>query len=178
MAPPTTTSTGRQPRMAAATPQSLSDLKAVRAANVEKTAAEAPKREKKVDAQNRARTVGRRKEATARVMLAPGSGKIVINGRPFEVYLARPVLRLIVNQPLEMVERTTQYDITVIVAGGGLSGQAGAIRHGITRALCDFEPDLRPKLKAAGFLTRDARTVERKKFGRAKARRRFQFSKR
>ncbi len=158
--------------------QSLSDLKATRAANAEATAAAAPKREKKVDKLGRAQTVGRRKEATARVWLKPGSGKITINNRPIEVFFARPVLRMVINQPLDLVKRITEYDINVIVAGGGLSGQAGAVRHGISRALCDFEPDLRPTLKAAGFLTRDARTVERKKFGRAKARAKFQFSKR
>lgn len=160
------------------TVQSLSELKAAKAANVEAVAAAAPVREKKVDKLGRANTVGRRKEATARVWLKPGSGKITVNGRAIEVYFARPVLRMVINQPLELVKRATQYDINVTVNGGGLSGQAGAVRHGIARALCDMEPELRGQLKAEGFLTRDARTVERKKFGRAKARARFQFSKR
>lgn len=160
------------------TAQSLSELKAVKAANAEATAAAAPTRTQKVDKLGRANAVGRRKEATARVILKPGSGKITVNGRPIEVYFARPVLRMVINQPLELAKRTTQYDIQINVNGGGLSGQAGAVRHGITRALCDKEPELRSMLKAEGFLTRDARTVERKKFGRAKARARFQFSKR
>ena len=158
--------------------QSLSDLKATRAANAEATAAAAPKREKKVDKLNRATTVGRRKEAAARAILKPGSGKITVNKRAIEVYFARPVLRMVINQPLELVKRVSEFDIDINVHGGGLSGQAGAVRHAISRALCDFEPELRPTLKAAGFLTRDARTVERKKFGRAKARAKFQFSKR
>ena len=160
------------------TAQSLADLKAAKAANVEATAAAAPTRTQKLDKLGRAATVGRRKEASARVLLKPGSGKITVNGRALEVYFARPVLRMVINQPLELVKRTTQYDIVVTVNGGGLSGQAGAVRHGIARALCDYEPDLRSSLKTEGFLTRDARTVERKKYGRAKARRRFQFSKR
>lgn len=160
------------------TAQSLADLKAAKAANVQATAAAAPVRTQKLDKQGRASTVGRRKEASARVLMKPGSGKITVNGRALEVYFARPVLRMVINQPLELVKRTTQYDITITVSGGGLSGQAGAVRHGISRALCDYEPELRGALKSEGFLTRDARTVERKKYGHAKARRRFQFSKR
>lgn len=158
--------------------QSLSELKATRAANAEATAASAPVREKKVDKLGRSQAVGRRKEATARVTLKPGSGKITVNGRTLEEYFPRPVLRLVINQPLQLVDRASQFDFTVIVNGGGLSGQAGAIRHGISRALQNYEPELHTPLKHEGFLTRDARTVERKKFGRAKARRRFQFSKR
>lgn len=121
---------------------------------------------------------GARKNAGARVLLKPGSGKITVNGRDITVYFARAVLRMMINQPFQLVQREGQYDVQANVAGGGLSGQAGALRHGIARALCDAEPDLRKALKAEGFLTRDARVVERKKFGRAKARRRFQFSKR
>lgn len=121
---------------------------------------------------------GARKNAGARVFLKPGSGKITVNGRALEVYFARPVLRMMINQPFQIAQREGQYDVQVNVAGGGLSGQAGAVRHAIARAMCDAEPDLRKVLKAEGFLTRDARVVERKKYGRAKARRRFQFSKR
>ena len=140
--------------------------------------AAAPKRERKVDAQGRAYATGKRKDAIARVWLKPGSGKITVNGRDSTVYFARPVLRMMINQPFSVVNRTGQFDIVATVVGGGLSGQAGAVRHGISRALTLFEPDLRPALKQGGFLTRDSRTVERKKYGRAKARRSFQFSKR
>ena len=139
---------------------------------------EAPRYEKKTDAQGRAYATGKRKDAVARVWIKPGSGLIVVNDRPVEVYFARPVLRMIIQQPLEVANRAGQYDITVTVAGGGLSGQAGAVRHGLSRALTHFEPDLRSPLKREGFLTRDARVVERKKYGRKKARRSFQFSKR
>lgn len=134
--------------------------------------------EPKIDAMGRAYATGRRKEATARVWIKPGSGKITINGREFEKYFARPVLRMIIEQPLEVSDRRTQFDIIATVKGSGLSGQAGAVRHGITRALVNYEPSLRPVLKPFGFLTRDSRVVERKKYGRAKARRSFQFSKR
>ena len=140
--------------------------------------AAAPKRERKVDAQGRAYATGKRKDAIARVWLKPGSGKITVNGRDSTIYFARPVLRMMINQPFTVVNRAGQFDIVATVVGGGLSGQAGAVRHGISRALTLFEPDLRPALKQGGFLTRDSRTVERKKYGRAKARRSFQFSKR
>lgn len=131
-----------------------------------------------IDAQGRAHATGRRKDATARVLLKRGSGRIIINGRPQEQYFARPVLRMIISQPFAVAERLGQYDLQVTVVGGGLSGQAGAVRHGLSRALVYMEPDLRSILKKMGFLTRDSRTVERKKPGQPKARRRFQFSKR
>ncbi|EWY42752.1 30S ribosomal protein S9 [Skermanella stibiiresistens SB22] len=131
-----------------------------------------------MDAQGRAYATGKRKNAVARVWIKPGSGKVVVNGRDIGVYFARPVLRMLLNQPFEIVARIDQYDVMCTVAGGGLSGQAGAVRHGISKALTYYEPALRSPLKAAGFLTRDARVVERKKYGRAKARRSFQFSKR
>ena len=141
-------------------------------------APEAPVHVQKLDAQGRAYATGKRKDAVARVWIKPGGGRITINDKPVETYFARPVLRMILQQPLEVVNRMEQYDIIVTVAGGGLSGQAGAVRHGLSRALTHYEPDLRPALKKEGFLTRDARVVERKKYGRAKARRSFQFSKR
>ena len=139
---------------------------------------EAPRHEKKVDAQGRAYATGKRKDAVARVWLKPGPGNVTVNDRPIEVYFARPVLRMIIEQPLQVANRMGQYDVIVSVAGGGLSGQAGAVRHGISKALTHFEPELRPPLKREGFLTRDARVVERKKYGKKKARRSFQFSKR
>jgi small subunit ribosomal protein S9 len=135
-------------------------------------------REKEVDAQGRAYATGRRKDAVARVWLKPGSGKVVVNGREQEVYFARPTLRLVINQPFAVTDREGAYDVVATVKGGGLSGQAGAVKHGISQALSKFEPELRNAVKAAGFLTRDSRVVERKKYGRAKARRSFQFSKR
>ncbi len=138
----------------------------------------APLREQMLDKQGRAYATGRRKDAVARVWLKPGSGKITINGRDQETYFARPSLRLVINQPFGVAERNGQYDVVCTVKGGGLSGQAGAVKHGISQALTRFEPVLRAPVKAAGFLTRDSRTVERKKYGRAKARRSFQFSKR
>ena len=138
----------------------------------------APLREQQLDKQGRAYATGRRKDAVARVWLKPGSGKIIVNGRDQEVYFARPTLRLIINQVFDVTERRGQYDVIATVKGGGLSGQAGAVRHGISTALTRFEPALRPQVKQAGFLTRDPRVVERKKYGRAKARRSFQFSKR
>ena len=134
--------------------------------------------EPKRDAQGRAYATGKRKNAVARVWIKPGKGKITINGRDQEVYFARPVLRMIVQQPLVTANRLTELDIDCTVVGGGLSGQAGAVRHGLARALTNFEPELRAALKKGGYLTRDSRSVERKKYGRAKARRRFQFSKR
>jgi small subunit ribosomal protein S9 len=132
----------------------------------------------KLDAQGRAYATGKRKNAVARVWLKPGAGKITINGRDSPVYFARPVLRMLLNQPFVVANRLGQYDVVCTVAGGGLSGQAGAVRHGISKALTYYEPGLRPALKAGGFLTRDSRVVERKKYGKAKARRSFQFSKR
>ena len=140
--------------------------------------AAAPVREPKKDAQGRSYATGKRKNAVARVWVKPGSGKIIVNGRELEVYFARPVLRMLINQPFEVASRVDQFDVVATVAGGGLSGQAGAVRHGISRALTFFEPALRSPLKAGGFLTRDSRVVERKKYGKAKARRSFQFSKR
>ncbi|MXP26441.1 30S ribosomal protein S9 [Altererythrobacter indicus] len=137
-----------------------------------------PLRDQVIDAQGRAYATGRRKDATARVWVKPGTGKIVVNGRDQEVYFARPSLRLVINQPFEITEREGQYDVFCTVTGGGLSGQAGAVKHGISQALTRYEPALRATVKAAGFLTRDSRVVERKKYGRAKARRSFQFSKR
>lgn len=154
----------------------LKDLGTVHAAT--QAPAAAPRYERKVDAQGRSYATGKRKDAIARVWIKPGSGKITVNGRDSTVYFARPVLRMMINQPFGVVNRTGQFDVVCTVVGGGLSGQAGAVRHGISRALTLFEPDLRPALKQEGFLTRDPRTVERKKYGRRKARRSFQFSKR
>ncbi|WP_019961731.1 30S ribosomal protein S9 [Woodsholea maritima] len=134
--------------------------------------------EKKIDEHGRAYATGKRKNAIARVWIKPGSGKVIVNGRDQEVYFARPVLRLVIAQPMQIAERVDQYDVFATVTGGGLSGQAGAVRHGISKALTYYEPELRKVLKANGFLTRDSRVVERKKYGRAKARRSFQFSKR
>ena len=158
-----------------ATLQSLADLG--QQPSVE-AALEAPIRTQKIDAQGRAYATGKRKDAVARVWIKPGSGAITVNERPVEVYFARPVLRMILQQPLHIAQRHGQYDIIVTVAGGGLSGQAGAVRHGLSKALTLYEPELRTPLKREGFLTRDARVVERKKYGRKKARRSFQFSKR
>jgi small subunit ribosomal protein S9 len=135
-------------------------------------------REPQIDKYGRAYATGKRKNAVARVWVKPGTGKITINGRDQEVYFARPVLRMMIAQPLTITDRATQFDVIVSVAGSGLSGQAGAIRHGLSKALTYYEPGLRPALKAQGFLTRDPRVVERKKYGKAKARRSFQFSKR
>ena len=137
-----------------------------------------PLREQVLDKQGRAYATGRRKDAVARVWLKPGTGKITINGRDQEVYFARPSLRLVLNQVFGVAEREGQYDVVCTVKGGGLSGQAGAVKHGISQAITKYEPTLRASVKAAGFLTRDSRTVERKKYGRAKARKSFQFSKR
>jgi len=130
------------------------------------------------DAQGRSYATGRRKDAVARVWIKPGSGRITVNERPIETYFARPVLRMMIGQPFSVAARENQYDVTCTVKGGGLSGQAGAVRHGISQALALFEPMLRSTLKKNGFLTRDPRVVERKKYGKAKARRSFQFSKR
>ena len=145
---------------------------------VVRTGPPAPIREQEIDAQGRAYATGRRKDAVARVWRKPGSGKITVNGRDQEVYFARPTLRLVINQVFGVADRAGQYDVVCTVKGGGLSGQAGAVKHGIAQALSKFEPKLRAAVKAAGFLTRDPRVVERKKYGRAKARRSFQFSKR
>ena len=137
-----------------------------------------PKYVQKLDKQGRAYATGKRKDAVARVWVKMGGGKIVINDRPVETYFARPVLRMLIQQPLVAANRQGQYDVVCSVSGGGLSGQAGAVRHGLSMALMRYEPDLRSILKRGGFLTRDPRVVERKKYGRAKARRSFQFSKR
>jgi small subunit ribosomal protein S9 len=155
------------------TVQSLEGLAALKPA-----APEAPKHVQKLDKQGRAYATGKRKNAVARVWIKPGSGKIVINTKNIETYFARPVLRMLIQQPFQIANRAGQYDVTCTVSGGGLSGQAGALRHGISRALTYFEPDLRGVLKKGGFMTRDSRVVERKKYGRKKARRSFQFSKR
>ncbi|MFB0611914.1 30S ribosomal protein S9 [Aurantiacibacter poecillastricola] len=144
----------------------------------EAAAPTAPLREQELDAQGRAYATGRRKDATARVWIKPGTGKVTVNGKDQEVYFARPTLRLVINQPFTISDREGQYDVVATVSGGGLSGQAGAVKHGISQALSKFEPALRSTIKSAGFLTRDSRVVERKKYGRAKARRSFQFSKR
>ncbi|MFC5385756.1 30S ribosomal protein S9 [Aquamicrobium segne] len=153
---------------------SLADLGAV----AQTAQPAAPVHVQKLDKSGRAYATGKRKDAIARVWVKPGSGKIVINGKEQEQYFARPVLQMILNQPLVAANRAGQYDIVATVAGGGLSGQAGAVRHGISKALTYYEPELRGVLKKGGFLTRDSRVVERKKYGRAKARRSFQFSKR
>ncbi len=172
--------------------QSLSDLASL-TANAPATAApaaegeapaaapaapSAPLRQQEIDAQGRAYATGRRKDAVARVWVKPGTGKITVNGRDQEIYFARPTLRLVINQPFGVTDRVGQYDVVCTVKGGGLSGQAGAVKHGIAQALSKYEPALRSAVKAEGFLTRDSRVVERKKYGRAKARRSFQFSKR
>ena len=139
---------------------------------------EAVVREQQIDAQGRAYATGKRKNAIARVWIKPGKGQITINGRHQTIYFARPVLRMMIAQPLQVVDRLGQFDVTVTVEGSGLSGQAGAVRHGLSKALTYYEPGLRALLKPHGFLTRDSRVVERKKYGKAKARRSFQFSKR
>lgn len=131
-----------------------------------------------IDDLGRTYATGKRKDAVARVWIKPGTGVLTVNGRTGEVYFARPVLRMVLSQPFQVTERVGQYDIVCTVSGGGLSGQAGAVRHGLSKALCLREPDLRGVLKKAGMLTRDSRVVERKKYGKAKARRSFQFSKR
>ncbi|WP_455479880.1 30S ribosomal protein S9 [Bartonella sp. B23] len=138
----------------------------------------APVHIQKLDSQGRAYATGKRKDAVARVWIKPGSGKIIINNKEFDKYFARSVLRMILRQPIVATNRDGQFDVVATVAGGGLSGQAGAVRHGISKALTYYEPELRILLKRGGFLTRDSRVVERKKYGKAKARRSFQFSKR
>ena len=139
---------------------------------------ETPVYERKVDKLGRAYATGKRKNAIARVWVKPGKGKITVNGKESDAYFARPVLRMMINQPFRITDREGQFDVICTVVGSGLSGQAGAVRHGISKALSDYEPGLRPTLKHAGFLTRDSRVVERKKYGKKKARRSFQFSKR
>jgi small subunit ribosomal protein S9 len=154
--------------------KTLSDLGAIKS----DAPAEAPVHVQKLDKLGRAYATGKRKDAVARVWIKPGKGVITVNEKDYTQYFARPVLQMLLKQPLNAANRLTQYDIRVTVAGGGLSGQAGAVRHGISKALTYFEPELRGVLKKGGFLTRDSRTVERKKYGRVKARRSFQFSKR
>ena len=161
-----------------ATLQSLADLGQANKASLSQGENEAPVHVQKLDSLGRAYATGKRKDAIARVWIKPGAGKITVNDRPVDTYFARPVLRMILQQPLQVVDRVDQYDIVVTVAGGGLSGQAGAVRHGLSKALTYYEPELRSPLKREGFLTRDPRVVERKKYGRKKARRSFQFSKR
>ena len=166
--------------------KSLEDLKSVMAEGGATTSDGAPVvtedttplPEPKIDDLGRAYATGKRKNSIARVWIKPGNGKITVNGRDQEVYFARPVLRLIIRQAFEVADRVDGYDVIATVKGGGLSGQAGAVRHGITKALTYYEPALRKPLKAAGFITRDSRVVERKKYGKAKARKSFQFSKR
>tara|TARA_R110000868_G_scaffold68794_5_gene203376 strand:- start:1168 stop:1716 length:549 start_codon:yes stop_codon:yes gene_type:complete len=148
------------------------------AAPVQPAAPTMPLREQEIDGLGRAYATGRRKDAVARVWIKPGSGKVTINGRDQEIYFARPTLRLVLNQPFTVTDRVGSYDVIATVKGGGLSGQAGAVKHGISQALTKYEPALRGAVKAEGFLTRDSRTVERKKYGKAKARKSFQFSKR
>ncbi len=158
--------------------QTLTDLAGLGEAAGVAVAAEPEAPEPKRDALGRSYATGKRKDAVARVWIKPGPGKITVNGREFERYFVRPVLRMLIHQPFEAADRKDQFDVTCTVKGGGLSGQAGAVRHGISKALTLYEPELRPVLKKGGFLTRDARVVERKKYGKRKARRSFQFSKR
>ncbi|MGD1035969.1 MAG: 30S ribosomal protein S9 [Roseiarcus sp.] len=158
--------------------ETLSSLADLKDSAIAPPPAEAPVRVQKLDKYGRAYATGKRKNAVARVWIKPGKGAATINGKPLDVYFARPVLRMILNQPLVVAGRLTQYDLTATVSGGGLSGQAGAVRHGLAKALTYYEPDLRGTLKKEGFLTRDSRVVERKKYGHKKARASFQFSKR
>lgn len=158
--------------------KSLDDLKSAVAGNTATPAEASVSREPQRDSLNRSYATGKRKDAVARVWVKPGTGKVVVNGKDINVYFARPVLQMILRQPFDIAGVAGQYDVYATVAGGGLSGQAGAVRHGISKALQLHEPSLRAALKAAGFLTRDSRVVERKKYGKAKARRSFQFSKR
>ncbi len=155
--------------------QSLEELGSAIGVEAEESA---PVHVQKLDALGRAYATGKRKDAVARVWIKPGSGKIIVNKKEYNVYFGRPVLQMVLKQPIIAADRDGQFDIICTVSGGGLSGQAGAIRHGISKALTYYEPELRGVLKKGGFLTRDSRVVERKKFGRAKARRSFQFSKR
>jgi small subunit ribosomal protein S9 len=155
--------------------ESLTEIKEAVAAT---SAVAETKRKHARDKQGRSYATGKRKNAVARVWVMPGKGNITINGKPVDTYFARPVLKMIINQPFEITNRENEFDVVCTVQGGGLSGQAGAIKHGISKALNEYEPELRTVLKQAGFLTRDDRVVERKKYGRAKARRSYQFSKR
>ena len=154
--------------------ESLQDIKAATAANTE---AKAPRKSVK-DKKGRSYATGKRKDAVARVWVMPGKGNITINDKSMDEYFARPVLKMVINQPFVVANRENEFDVVCTVKGGGLSGQAGAIKHGIAKALNEYEPELRTVLKQAGFLTRDDRVVERKKYGKAKARRSYQFSKR
>jgi len=163
--------------MSDTTTHTLADLKDLAVATAASETAQ-PKYEPKRDALGRSYATGRRKNAIARIWIKPGKGEIEVNGKKAAQYFARPVLRMLITQPFLVADRYNQFDVFCTVVGGGLSGQAGAVRHGISRALTHYEPELRPILKVAGFLTRDSRVVERKKYGRAKARRSFQFSKR
>jgi small subunit ribosomal protein S9 len=163
---------GTQPRTG-----TLADLREM-AVSTGTVQPETPRHEPKRDQLGRSYATGRRKNAVARVWVKPGKGEIMVNGKKAVQYFARPVLRMLITQPFLVADRYNQFDVYCTVVGGGLSGQAGAVRHGISRALTNYEPDLRAILKAAGFLTRDPRVVERKKYGKAKARRSFQFSKR
>ncbi|MCB9948422.1 MAG: 30S ribosomal protein S9 [Rhodospirillaceae bacterium] len=157
------------------TQTTLTDLKDLAGLSPE---AEAEAVQPRIDAQGRAYATGRRKDSIARVWIKPGGGRITVNGKDQTIYFARPVLRMLITQPFLVTQRANQFDVVCTVKGGGLSGQAGALRHGISRALTAYEPELRSRLKSVGFLTRDSRRVERKKYGKAKARRSFQFSKR
>jgi small subunit ribosomal protein S9 len=163
---------------APAAPAAAPAVTVTEAAPVAPAAPVTPLRERIVDAQGRAYATGRRKDAVARVWIMPGTGRVIVNGRDQNSYFARPTLRLVINQPFEVTDRKDQFDVICTVKGGGLSGQAGAVKHGISQALTKYEPALRAPVKAAGFLTRDSRAVERKKYGKAKARKSFQFSKR
>ncbi len=160
--------------------KSLDELKDVVAgeASAEASVEETPSYEPVRDEHGRSYATGKRKDAVARVWVKPGKGQIVINGKPMPEYFARPVLQMVIGQPFTVAGVEGEFDVMATVSGGGLSGQAGAVKHGISKALCQYEPGNRPALKAAGFLTRDSRVVERKKYGRRKARRSFQFSKR
>jgi small subunit ribosomal protein S9 len=157
---------------------SLEELGAVAEGTVAAPVVVAAPREPIRDSLGRSYATGKRKDAVARVWIKPGSGKVVVNGKPMVEYFARPVLQMILAQPFSVAGVTGQFDVMATVAGGGLSGQAGAVKHGVSKALQLYDPSLRPALKAAGFLTRDSRVVERKKYGKAKARKSFQFSKR
>ncbi|MEO6012475.1 MAG: 30S ribosomal protein S9 [Devosia sp.] len=158
--------------------ETINSLEDLGTTSVAPVVASAPVYTQKIDAQGRAYATGKRKNAIARVWVKPGNGKITINGKEFNAFFARPVLQMILQQPIIAASRKDQYDVVATVSGGGLSGQAGAVRHGISQALTHYEPELRAVLKKGGFLTRDSRVVERKKYGKAKARRSFQFSKR
>src|SRR5688572_8680615 len=182
-----TSETPEAPAPAVETPEASGSAPAAEAGDTATVEAPAPVarpqiqavlREQQLDKYGRAYATGRRKDAVARVWLKPGSGKIEVNGRDQSIYFARPTLRLVINQPFGVTDRIGQYDVVATVKGGGLSGQAGAVKHGIAQALSRYEPALRSAVKREGFLTRDSRVVERKKYGRAKARRSFQFSKR